>query len=68
VDARVRDQVGLELVEIHIESTVETKAGSYGADNLGNQTVQMLVVWTRDVQVAAANVIDGLIVDQEGTI
>jgi hypothetical protein len=43
VNSRVRDQVGLELVEIDVESTVESERRGDGADNLGDKTVQVLV-------------------------
>jgi hypothetical protein len=39
VDTGVGDQVGLELVEINVKSTVESKTGCDGADNLSNQAV-----------------------------
>jgi hypothetical protein len=68
VDAWVGHQVGLELVQVDIESTIETKAGSDGADHLGNQTVEMLIVRTRNVEIAAADIVDCLVVDQKCTI
>jgi len=63
VDARVWHQVGLELIQVDVESTIEAKARRDGADDLGNQTVEMLIIRTRNVEVAAANVVDGLVVD-----
>jgi hypothetical protein len=33
VDTRVRDQVGLEFVEINVQRTIETKGGSDGRDD-----------------------------------
>jgi hypothetical protein len=68
VNARIRHQVGLELVEIHIESSVESQTGGDGADDLGNQAIEMLVVRTRDIQVATADIINSLVVDQESTV
>ena len=68
VDARVRHQVGLKLVQVDVESTIEAKARRDGADHLGNQTVEMLIVRARDVEVATANVVDGFVVDEECTI
>jgi hypothetical protein len=68
VDARVGDQVSLELVQIDIESAVESQAGGDGADNLGDEAVQVLVVGTGDVQAAAANVVDSLVVDEERAV
>lgn len=43
VNTRVRDQVGLELVQIDIESTIESQGRGDGADNLSNQAVKMLI-------------------------
>jgi hypothetical protein len=68
VDAGVRDKVGLELVQINIEGTIESQAGSDGADNLSNETVQVLVVGPGNVQAATADVVDGLIVNEESAI
>ena len=68
MDARVWDQVGLELVQIDVESSVEAQTGGDGADNLGDQAVQVLVVGTRDVQAATADIVDGFVVDEEGAV
>ena len=68
VDTRVRNQVSLELVEINIKSTVETQRRGDRADNLSNQTVQMLIAGTRNVQVTSANIVDSLVIDQESTV
>ena len=68
VDPGVGHQVGLELREIHVESAIKAEGGSDGGHNLANEPVQVCVGWSVDVQVAAANVIDGLIVNHEGTI
>ena len=35
---------------------------------MGNETIKMLVTWTRNVQVSPANVIYGLVVHKECTI
>jgi hypothetical protein len=68
VDARVWDQVGLELVQVDVKSTIEAQAGGDGADNLSNQTVQMLVVGTGDVQAATADIVYSLVVDEERAV
>lgn len=68
VDTWVWHQVGLELVKVDVEGTVEAKGGGDGADNLGNEAVEMLVSWTGDVKVTVADVVDSLVVDQEGTV
>jgi hypothetical protein len=68
VDSRVRHKVGLELVEINIERTVETQTGGDGADNLGNQAVQMLIVGTGNVQAATADIVDSLVINKERAV
>jgi hypothetical protein len=68
VNARVWHQVGLELVQVDIERTIEAQTGGDGTDNLGDQAVEMLVVGTGDVQVALADVVHSLVVNKEGAV
>ena len=68
VDTWVGHQVGLELSQIDIEGTIKAQGSRDGADNLADQTVQVGVGGTLDVQVATADVVDGLVVDHEGTV
>ena len=65
VDTGVRHQVGLELVQVDVQSTIETQRRGDRADDLGDKTVQVLIVGTRNVQVTAADVVHSLVVDQE---
>lgn len=44
MNTRVGHQIGLELVQIHIQSAVETQGRGNGADDLGDEAVQVLVV------------------------
>ena len=64
VDARIGDQVGLKLIEIDVERAVKSERGCDGRDDcadgqstrmerervrtLGNESVQVLVVWPLD--------------------
>ncbi len=68
MNARVGNQVGLELVQIYIEGTVESEGSGDAWNNLPNQTVQVSVTRTLDVQIPAADVVDGLVVDHERAI
>lgn len=68
VDTRVWDQIGLELVQINVQGSIESETGGDGADDLGDQAVQVLVARARNVEVTTANVIDGLVVNQEGAV
>uniref|UniRef100_S4RRR2 Uncharacterized protein n=1 Tax=Petromyzon marinus TaxID=7757 RepID=S4RRR2_PETMA len=68
VDARVGNQVGLELGEIDVEGTVEAQRGRDGRHDLADEAVEVGVGGALDVQVAAADVVDGLVVDHEGAV
>jgi len=68
VDTWVWDQVSLELSQVDVEGTVESEGGGDGRDDLTDQSVQVGVSWTFDVQVTSADVVDGLVVDHEGTV
>ena len=68
VDTRVGHQVGLELSQIHVEGTVKTQGGSDGRHDLADQTVEVGVAGALNVQVTAADVVDGLVVNHEGAV
>ena len=68
VDPRIRNQVGLELVEVNVECSVEPKAGGDGGDDLSDEPVEVGVGWSRDVEVVTTDVVDCLIVHQEGAV
>ncbi|KAI7091893.1 Tubulin alpha [Hortaea werneckii] len=68
VNTRVRDQVGLELVQVDVEGAVKAERGGDRGDDLGDQAVQVLVVGTLDAEVASANVVNGLVVDHERAV
>ena len=51
VDARVRHQVRLELRDVHVQGSIEAKAGRQGTDDLGDQAVQVSVRGALNVQV-----------------
>jgi len=65
MNTRVWHKVGLELVQINVERAVEAQTGGDGADNLSDQAVQMLVVGTRNVQAATADIVNGFVVNQK---
>ena len=65
VDARVRHQVGLEFGQVDVEGTIEAQRSRDGRDDLADQTVQVGVGRAFDVEVAAADIVDGLVVDHE---
>jgi len=68
VNSWVGDQVGLELGQIHVQGTVEAKGGGDRGYDLADETVEIGVGWPFDVEISAADVVDGLVVDHEGTV
>ena len=61
-------QIRLELSQVHIQGSVEPQGGSDGGHNLANQPVEVGVGWPLNVQVTSADVVDGLVVNHEGTV
>merc|ERR1719428_1353929 len=68
MDSWVWHQVGLELSNIDVEGTVESEGGSQGRDNLGNESVQVGVGWSLDIEVSSADIVNGLIVEHDSDI
>merc|ERR1712071_399191 len=68
MDTWVGHQVGLELCQVHVEGTIESQGCGDGADNLTNQTIQVGVGWSLDVQVTATDIVDSLVVNHEGAV
>ena len=60
VDTRVGNQVGLELIEVNIESSVKSQAGRDGGDDLSYQAVQVGVGRPFHREIIMAEVVDCL--------
>jgi len=68
VDTRMRHKVNLELVDIHVKRALEAERGSQRGNNLRDETVQVGVRGTSNVEVLAADVIESLVIHEEGAI
>ena len=68
MDTRVRHQVGLKLGDIDVKSTIETQRSGKRRDDLRNETVQVGVGRTLDVEVTTADIVESLVVDLVGNI
>lgn len=44
-----RHEVSLEVVQVDVEGTIETQAGGDRANNLGDETVEVIISRARDV-------------------
>ena len=68
VDPWVGHQVGLELGQINVEGAVESQRGRDGTDDLADESVQICVTRSLDVEISSTDVVDGLIVDHKRTV
>ena len=68
MDSWVWHQVSLELSNINVQSTIESEGGSEGGDDLGNESVQVGVGWSLDIKVSSADIINGLVIKDNGNI
>jgi len=68
MDTGVGDEVGLELSHIDVEGTIESEGGSEGGDNLGDESVEVSVGWSLNVQVSSADIVDSLVIEHDGDI
>lgn len=58
MDTRERNQVDLELVQVDVERSVETKGSGDRRDDLSDDSVQVLEPWRLDSEVLTADVVD----------
>jgi hypothetical protein len=58
----------LELSDINVQGTIESQRGSQGGNDLGNESVQVGVGGSFDIELSAANVVDGFVVEHDGHI
>ncbi|KAA8594118.1 hypothetical protein FQN60_004952, partial [Etheostoma spectabile] len=68
MDTGIWHQVCLELCQINIEGTIETKGSSNRGQNLTDQPVQVGVRRTLNIEVPTADIVDGLVIHHEGTV
>ena len=57
VNARIRNQVGLKLVDIDIQTSIEAERGGQRGNHLGDQAIQIVVGRSLDIQILLADII-----------
>ena len=57
VDARVRDKVGLELRDVHVQGSIEPQRRRQAGDDLSDESVQVRVRGALNVQVPEREII-----------
>ena len=68
MNSGVGHQVSLELSQVNVQSSVESQRGGDGRYDLTDQSVQVAIRWALNIQVPAADVINSLVVNHEGTV
>jgi len=68
VDSGVGHQVGLELSHVDVQGTIESQGCGQGGDDLCDQSVEVSLGGSLDVQVPSADVVNGFVVQQNAHI
>jgi hypothetical protein len=68
VNTGVWHKVGLELSKVNVEGTIETEGSGQGGDHLADETVEVSVGGTLNVEATTADVVEGLIVEHDGNV
>jgi len=68
VNSGVGDEVGLEFGDIDVKGSVESKGSGEGRDNLGDESVQVGVGGSLDVELSSADIVDGFVVEHDGDV
>jgi len=65
MDSWIWHQVGLELSNIDVQGTIESQRGSQRGDNLGDESVQVGVGGSLNIQVSSADIVDGFVIEHD---
>jgi hypothetical protein len=68
VNSGVGDEVGLEFSDIDVEGTIESEGGSQRGDDLSNESVQVGVSGSFDIELSSADIVDGFVVQHASNI
>jgi len=68
MDSWIWHQVGLELSYINVKGSVESEGGSQRGDDLSNESVQVGVGWSFNIEVSSADIIDGFVIKDHSDI
>ena len=68
MNSGVRDKIGLELSNIDIKGTIETKGSSKRRHNLTNKSVKVGVGRSLDIKGSSAHIVKGFVIQTESTV
>jgi len=62
MDSGIRYQIGLEFGDIDVQSSVKSQRGGQRRDNLSDQSVQVGISRSFDVQISSTDIIDSFVI------
>jgi len=62
MDSGVGDEIGLEFSDIDVEGTIESEGSSQRGDNLTNESVQVGVSGSFDIELSSADIVDSFVI------
>jgi len=68
MDSWVWDQIGLEFSDIDVKGTVESEGGSQSGDDLSDESVQVGVGWSFDIEISSADIVHSFVIKHERDI
>lgn len=68
VNSRKRHKVCLKLIQVDIQSAIETQTGGNRANDLGDKTVEMVISRARDVELALTDIVHSFVVNEKRAI
>jgi len=68
MDSWIWDQVSLELSDIDVKGTIESEGGGQGGDDLSDESVEVGVGWSLNIEGSSADIVDGLVVEHDGDV
>ena len=68
MDTGIRDQVSLEFGDINVQGTIESQRGGQRGDNLSNESIQVSVSGSFNIQLSSADIIDGFVIEDNSDI
>ena len=68
MDSWIWDQVSLEFGDINVKGTIESEGSGQRGNDLGDESVKVGVGWSLDIEVSSADIVDGLVIEDDGDI
>jgi hypothetical protein len=68
MDSGVGDEVGLEFSDIDVEGTIESEGSSQRGDDLSDESVQVGVSGSFNIELSSADIVDSFVINHGGNI